>query len=236
MSTIKSDRIDFEKLLNGLDPINTATVQPTANGTQSAQPANPAQTQTVVDSTSAAETMQVKMLNFDYDAIKKGLRKKARKTILGAVKHIIPSNIIDEEYVQDKIEQDIDTLADLYMQKENNVVMQRSVMEQVNAGNAMPRNYEVFGQLTDKIQSINKQIFDTEQRVRKTYVDLKYEIRDKIGEDFAVGLSGSGSNSPKIENHAGMVVTSTKNLIAGARKKHIDKINNIEEAEFKVKE
>ena len=44
------------------------------------------------------------------------------------------------------------------------------------------------------------------------------------------------SNSPKIENHAGMVVTSTKNLIAGARKKHIDKINNIEEAEFKVKE
>ena len=161
MSTIKSDRIDFEKLLNGLDPINTATVQPTANGTQSAQPANPAQTQTVVDSTSAAETMQVKMLNFDYDAIKKGLRKKARKTILGAVKHIIPSNIIDEEYVQDKIEQDIDTLADLYMQKENNVVMQRSVMEQVNAGNAMPRNYEVFGQLTDKIQSINKQIFDT---------------------------------------------------------------------------
>jgi hypothetical protein len=33
-----------------------------------------------------------------------------------------------------------------------------------------------------------------------------------------------------------MVVTSTRNLIAGARQRHIDKINNTAEAEFKVKE
>ena len=235
MSTIKSDRTDFEKLLNGLDPITPANAPSEADVITANQPvAQPVQT--VVDSTSAAETMQVKMLNFDYDGIKKGLRKKARKTILGIVKHIIPNDIIDEEYVQDKIEQDIETLADLYMKKENNVVMQRSIMEQVNAGNAMPRNYEVFGQLTDKIQSINKQIFDTEQRMRKTYVDLKYEIRDKIGEDFATGLSGNSSNVPKIENQSGMIVTSTRNLIAGARQRHIDKINNTAEAEFKVKQ
>ena len=158
MSTIKSDRTDFEKLLNGLDPITPANAPSEADVIVSNQPVQATTVQTVVDSTSAAETMQVKMLNFDYDSIKKGLRKKARKTILGIVKHIIPNDIIDEEYVQDKIEQDIETLADLYMQKENNVVMQRSIMEQVNAGNAMPRNYEVFGQLTDKIQSINKQI------------------------------------------------------------------------------
>ena len=236
MSTIKSDRTDFEKLLNGLDPITPANAPSEVDVIVSSQPVQTSTVQTVVDSTSAAETMQVKMLNFDYDGIKKGLRKKARKTILGIVKHIIPNDIIDEEYVQDKIEQDIETLADLYMQKENNVVMQRSIMEQVNAGNAMPRNYEVFGQLTDKIQSINKQIFDTEQRMRKTYVDLKYEIRDKISEDFSTGLPGNSSNTPKIENQSGMVVTSTRNLIAGARQRHIDKINNTAEAEFKVKQ
>ena len=234
MSTIKSDRTDFEKLLNGLDPITPANAPSEADVVVSNQPVQTNNVQSVVDSTSAAETMQVKVLNFDYDSIKKGLRKKARKTILGIVNHIIPKDIINEEYVQDKIEQDIETLADLYMQKENNVVMQRSIMEQVNAGNAMPRNYEVFGQLTDKIQSINKQIFDTEQRMRKTYVDLKYEIRDKIGEDFAIG-STPGS-SQMIENQSGMVVTSTKNLIAGARQKHIDKINSTKEAEFKIKD
>jgi hypothetical protein len=101
--------------------------------------------------------------------------------------------------------------------------------------------YEVFGQLTDKIQSINKQIFDTEQRIRKTYVDIKYEIRDKMSEDFSVGISGPGQQNMIESNGNGTVVTSTRNLIAGARKKHIEKINNenisnVKEAEFEVKE
>lgn len=229
--TIKSDRVDFEKLLNGLDPITPANAPSATDASQSLQTQ---QQPNVVDSTSASETMQVKMLNFDYDAIRKGLRKKARKTILGVVKHIIPDDIINENYVQDKIEQDIETLAALYMQQENNTVVQRSIMEQINSGNATPRIYEVFGQLTDKIQSINKQIFDTEQRIRKTYVDLKYEIRDKVGEDFALG--GGKNDTMKIEAQSGQVVTSTKNLIAGARKKHIEKINNTAEADFKFKE
>ena len=229
--TIKSDRVDFEKLLNGIDPITPANAPSATDSSQSLQTQ---QQPNVVDSTSASETMQVKMLNFDYDAIRKGLRKKARKTILGVVKHIIPDDIINENYVQDKIEQDIETLAALYMQQENNTVVQRSIMEQINSGNATPRIYEVFGQLTDKIQSINKQIFDTEQRIRKTYIDLKYEIRDKAGEDFALG--GGKNDTMKIEAQSGQVVTSTKNLIAGARKKHIEKINNTAEADFKIKE
>ncbi len=228
MSTIKSDRQDFEKLLNGIDPITPV------NAPSEAPVSKPVST--VVDSTSAAETMQVKMLNFDYDGIKKGLRKKARKTIINAVKHIFPRTIMDEEYVQDKIEQDIETLAALYMQQENNTVVQRSIMEQINSGNATPRIYEVFGQLTDRIQAINKQIFDTEQRIRKTYVDLKYEILDKINDDHAMGIETMKNDSPKIESQNGMVVTSTKSLIEGARQRHIEKINNTAEAEFQVKE
>jgi len=228
LSTIKSDRQDFEKLLNGIDPITPV------NAPSEAPVSKPVST--VVDSTSAAETMQVKMLNFDYDGIKKGLRKKARKTIINAVKHIFPRTIMDEEYVQDKIEQDIETLAALYMQQENNTVVQRSIMEQINSGNATPRIYEVFGQLTDRIQAINKQIFDTEQRIRKTYVDLKYEILDKINDDHAMGIETMKNDSPKIESQNGMVVTSTKSLIEGARQRHIEKINNTAEAEFQVKE
>lgn len=231
MSTIKSDREDFEKLLNGLDPVTPANA-PSATDIVNQTPT----TASVVDSTTPAETLQVKMLNFDYDGIKKGLRKKARKTILNAVKHIIPKKYLDEEYVQDKIEQDIETLASLYMQQENNTVVQRSIMEQINSGNSTPRMYEVFGQLTDRIQALNKQIFDTEQRIRKTYVDLKYEILDKINDDFAMGVEGPQTNTPKIENQQGMVVTSTKSLIEGARQKHIEKINNTAEAEFEVKE
>ena len=234
MSTIKTDRIDFEKLLNGVDPVGQSSVSEQSSPTQTA-------TQTVIDNTTAAETLQQRMFMFNSEQQKKGLRKKARKTILNVVKHIIPEDIIEEEYVQDKIEQDIETMAALYLQLETNTVMQQSIVEMVSTGNAAPRMYEVFGQLTDKIQSINKQIFDTEQRIRKTYVDLKYEIRDKMNEDFAVGVSGPNKNNMIESNGSGTVVTSTRNLIAGARKKHIEKINsesinNVQEAEFEVKE
>ena len=223
MSTIKTDRLDFEKLLNGIDPPKQSS-----QATQSQQKSS--QTP-VVDNTTAAEVMTQRMFMFNSEQVRKGLRKKARKTILGVVKHIIPSNLIDDEYVQDKIEQDIETLTALYLQLDTNTTMQQSIVEMVGAGNAVPRMYEVFGQLTDKIQSINKQIFDTEQRIRKTYVDLKYEIRDKQSEDFACGATLTGSGNA-IEAQQGLVVTSTRNLIAGARTKHIEKINNVTEADY----
>ena len=158
------------------------------------------------------------------------VRKKARKSVMNIVKHIIPDDIIDEDYIQDKLEQDIETLTALYMQLELNTIMQRSQVDLVCSGNTMPRMYEVFGQMTDKIQSINKQIIDTEQRIRKTYVDLKFEVRDKQSEEFgAVGAAA-------IENPSGVMITSTRDLIAGARKRHIDKISGVEEAEFEIRD
>lgn len=222
--------MDFEKLLNGIDPVSRSVSVPQSDSSSS--PATPS----VVDNTTAAETMTQRAFMYNPAETRKGLRKKARKTVLSIVRHIIPSDIIDEDYVQDKIEQDIETLTGLYMQLENNTIMQQSLIESVSSGNTMPRMYEVFGQLTDKIQSINKQIVDTEQRLRKTYVDLKYEIRDKQGEDFSLGISGPKTDKPQIEQQQGMVITSTRNLIAGARQKHIDKINSVAEAEFEVKE
>lgn len=225
MSTIKSDRVDYEKLLNGIDP--TKTVDSVSEVSPPAAVV-PSVVSSVIDTTTPGETAQSKMFEFDYDSVKKGLRKKARKSVLNIVKHIIPDDIIDEEYIQDKLEQDIDSLTELYMQLELNKVMQRSQVELVCSGNTMPRMYEVFGQMTEKIQSINKQIIDTEQRIRKTYIDLKFEVRDKQSEDFAT------AGVAAIENPSGTVITSTRDLIAGARKRHIDQIMNANETEFEV--
>ena len=167
MSTIKTDRVDFEKLLNGIDPIAKTEVQ-TASGQPNPQVTDGQQNVVsgVVDNASANEVMNEKLFEFDYDGVRKAQRKRARKTVLGIVSHVIPEELLEEDYIQDKIEQDIDSLLGLYMQVETNTVMQRSLMDTVSRGVAMPRMYEVFGQMTDKIQSINKQIIDTEQRIR----------------------------------------------------------------------
>ncbi len=225
MATIKTDRVDFEKLLNGLDPV---PVPGQVQANPVAQPVQQSPTSGVVDN-SAAGMMEVRMFEFDYDGVRKGLRKKARKTVLNIVKHIVPSDIIAEDYIQDKIEQDIETITALYMQVETNTVMQRSLMDSIAKGNCAPRMYEVFGQMTDKIQSINKQIVDTEQRLRKTYLDLKFETRDKQSEDIGATESVDALPGPGQVANGGVIITSTKNLIASAKQRHLESLKAKEE-------
>ena len=229
MSTIKQDRKDLEALLNGISPIQSSpTTQPTAQALVGQSAAA-----TVVDTTADTPLAAEKIFDFDIDAVRKGLRKKARKTVLNIVKHILPDDMIEEEYVQDKIEQDIETLTDLYMQAESNKIMQGSIINSVSRGNNMPRMYEVFGQLTDKISGINKQIISTEQTIRKTYVDLKFEIRDKIAEDIGNNDNNqlASSSTKQLENNS-VIVTSSKDLNNLAKKRHREALENAKETTY----
>ena len=229
MSTIKQDRKDLEALLNGISPIQSSpTTQPTAQA-----PVGQPVAATVVDTTADTPLAAEKIFDFDIDAVRKGLRKKARKTVLNIVKHILPDDMIEEEYVQDKIEQDIETLTDLYMQAESNKIMQGSIINSVSRGNNMPRMYEVFGQLTDKISGINKQIISTEQTIRKTYVDLKFEIRDKIAEDVGNNDNNqlTSSSTKQLENNS-VIVTSSKDLNNLAKKRHREALENAKETTY----
>ena len=229
MSTIKQDRKDLEALLNGISPIQSSpTTQPIAQA-----PVGQPVAATVVDTTADTPLAAEKIFDFDIDAVRKGLRKKARKTVLNIVKHILPDDMIEEEYVQDKIEQDIETLTDLYMQAESNKIMQGSIINSVSRGNNMPRMYEVFGQLTDKISGINKQIISTEQTIRKTYVDLKFEIRDKIAEDIGNNDNNqlASSSTKQLENNS-VIVTSSKDLNNLAKKRHREALENAKETTY----
>lgn len=229
MSTIKQDRKDLEALLNGISPIQSSpTTQPTPQ-----DPVGQSAAATVVDTTADTPLAAEKIFDFDIDAVRKGLRKKARKTVLNIVKHILPDDMIEEEYVQDKIEQDIETLTDLYMQAESNKIMQGSIINSVSRGNNMPRMYEVFGQLTDKISGINKQIISTEQTIRKTYVDLKFEIRDKIAEDIGNNDNNqlTSSSTKQLENNS-VIVTSSKDLNNLAKKRHREALENAKETTY----
>ena len=211
-----------------LTRLSSPTTQPTAQA-----PVGQPVAATVVDTTADTPLAAEKIFDFDIDAVRKGLRKKARKTVLNIVKHILPDDMIEEEYVQDKIEQDIQTLTDLYMQAESNKIMQGSIINSVSRGNNMPRMYEVFGQLTDKISGINKQIISTEQTIRKTYVDLKFEIRDKIAEDIGNNDNNqlASSSTKQLENNS-VIVTSSKDLNNLAKKRHREALENAKETTY----
>lgn len=228
MSTIKQDRKDLEMLLNGIDPVQTSTP------VSSLQVQAPPQTapQTVVDNTADSSLTTEKIFEFDYDALKKSLKKKARKTVVNITKHILPEELLNEEYIKDKMEQDIDTFTDLYMQVESNNMMQRSILDTVSRGNTMPRMYEVFAQLTDKIQAVNKQIVATEQQLRKTYLDLKFEIKDKESEMLDRTQQQQLTTSQEVQEDKSKVITSSTQLIQMAKQIHKDKIMKAKETKF----
>lgn len=94
----------------------------------------------------------------------------------------------------------------------------------------MPRYFEVFGQLTEKISALNKQVVGTEQTIRKTYLDLKFEIRDKKEEEM--NTSGNlvlGTTQP---TNTGTLVTSSLDLIAKAKAKHREALEAAKETTF----
>lgn len=223
MSTIKSDRKDFEMLLNGIAPLPDA-------GNASA-PTVPT-TITPIDSSTDGFNIE-KQFEFDYEGTKKILRKKARKTLNNIVRHIIPDEMLEDEYIKDKLEQDIDTLSGLYYQLELNTVMQRSIVENVSRGNTMPRMYEVFTGMTDRMEAINKQIVSTEQQIRRTYLDLKMEIRERENENISThqpkAIEGGNGNS-------GLIVSSSKQLIEMAKARHkeemLKKMGETKETEY----
>jgi len=169
-NTIKSDKIALEQLLNSISPAKQDTAQDNVK--------------TVVDNNGGAAALEnpEPIFTFDVKAEKKALTKRAKRTVMLMAEHALPQNLMEESYVQNKIEQDIETLSDLYWQVKSNSLMQNALLDVVSRGNTMPRNFEVFTQLTEKISALNKQIQVTEATMRKTYLDLKFEIRDKENE------------------------------------------------------
>ena len=91
---------------------------------------------------------------------------------------------------------------------------------------------EVFAQLTDKIQAINKQIVNTETQLRKTYLDLKFEIKDKEAEMLDYARDENVLIDKTVQKSVGNIVTSPKQLIEQAKLKHMEKIKNAKETEF----
>ena len=213
-------------LLNGISPIEAPKAP---DNSQPATVVTQPTSASVVDN-AGSEMGVEKAFEFNYDSIRKGVRKKARKTVINIAKHILPDDLLEEEYVQDKTEQDIETLTDLYMQIETNTLMQKALVETVSRGNMMPRYFEVFGQLTEKISSLNKQIVTTEQTIRKTYLDLKFEIRDKKEEEMNFGGEMKLESSAPVKND--LLVTSSIDLINKAKKRHREALENAQETTY----
>lgn len=216
--SLKEERKDLQNLLN-------ATVGNDLN--ISSQYSNQTQQSPIEEINSEP------LFEFDWDAENKKIRKRARQTIKKIVELVVPKELQNVSYIEDKMEQDEITLTGLYTQQRTCEVMQRSIVESTAKGNNAPRMYEVFGQLSEKLMAINKQIIATETQLRKTYIDLKSDYREKQADE-----KNSISNNTFLitdNNTNNYLSKGTKDLISNCRNNMISnsKIeNDLEDVEF----
>lgn len=213
--TLKEERKDLQNLLNATTGVNLTPQENT-------QPSTP------------IEDIEAEPLfEFDWDAENKKIRKRARQTIKKIVDLVLPKEIQNVSYIEDKMEQDEITLTALYTQQRASEVMQRSILESTAKGNNAPRMYEVFGQLSEKLMSINKQIIATETQLRKTYIDLKSDYREKQAEEK--NTLPSQTNMLPSGNQNNYLAKGTKDLITACRSEMISnnkKVDEIEDVDF----
>lgn len=213
--TLKEERKDLQNLLNATTGVNLTPQENT-------QPSTPIE-----------EIEAEPLFEFDWDAENKKIRKRARQTIKKIVDLVLPKEIQNVSYIEDKMEQDEITLTALYTQQRASEVMQRSILESTAKGNNAPRMYEVFGQLSEKLMSINKQIIATETQLRKTYIDLKSDYREKQAEEKNI-LPSQTTMLPS-GNQNNYLAKGTKDLITACRSEMISnnkKVDEIEDVDF----
>jgi hypothetical protein len=192
--SIKDDRKNLEKLIaNSAETIST---QPLLSEDIPEHTPNPA-------------------FDIDLKSVRKKCFKNAKKMIINATGLVLASNTIKENpYLKNKMDMDIISLSGVLYQLEINEMMQDALMEEVKAGAAHPRMFEVFFGLSKTISEQLKQLLQTVEAIKLTYRDIKIDIEDKNQELKAIGPGENGIT----RNKNGIITMGTKELINETKK------------------
>ncbi len=143
------------------------------------------------------ELIQAPTFEIDYDLVQKNCDKRAKKLLKNATGLFIGDEMVKgNPYLRDKLKTDIDILGGMLYQMEVKKVMQRDLMEEVRHGNKAARMYEVFGSLGKVISEDNKQVLQTVEAIKETYISLKMNIEDR--NDEMKQLAGGDKEDDKL--------------------------------------
>jgi hypothetical protein len=155
------------------------------------------------------------IMDVNFADLKSQCEKEARTMIKNNIQFIIPMDMIREsKYLRNKLEVDILSLAGMIYQLKTNEIMQKALIDQVNAGMVNPRMFEVFGQLSKIIGDLNKQLLQTTEAIKETYKSFKQDVREQrtesLGPQNSMGMITTGDG--------GIVTRGTKELINNVKR------------------
>ena len=167
----------------------------------------------------------------DFDKLGKTCNRKAKKLIKNATGFVFSDESVKQNnYLKNKIEIDVVSLSGMLYQMECTRIMQKSLMEEVQHGAQHPRMYEVFSGLSKTIGDLNKQLIQTVEAIKVTYMDMKENIKSN-SEQLALN-----SKEGFMRNENGIIALGSKDLINQTKalkmnkNKERDNDKNIEDA------
>ena len=169
------------------------------------------------------------MFEIDYDQLEKDCNKKAKKLIKNATGFVLTDEFVKENpYLKNKMDIDIISLSGMLYQMELTKIMQKALTEEVRHGAMHPRMFEVFSGLAKTISENNKQLLQTVEAIKTTYLDIKDNARQNSDDIKAIGDGGV------MRNEKGIIALGTKDLIKQtkqlkAAQKNNEDIEDVEE-------
>ena len=136
--------------------------------------------------------------------------------ITNAISFIIPDDMIENnEYLKNKLEVDVISLASMIYQLRTNEVMQKALIDQINLGMVNARMFEVFSGMSKTVGELNKQLIQTVEAIKETYKTFREDVKEKRTE--AIG-PGSQVNGILTTGDGSVVTRGTKELINNVKR------------------
>lgn len=193
MATIKNTSNVLGNLVNQINN----TIQPSAaNGYGGNLASNPININD--DSIPAGMLDMEPVFEINYKSTKKQCLKKAKDQVTIIVKEVVPVILQNSEMIKDKIAQDGEQLGNLYYEYAKSDVMIQALMETIARGETQARLFEVYTKMTDQQQKLSSKITETQNQMRKYYIDTYLDLQQKDSLDDTIGI-GNGSTAKAIE-------------------------------------
>lgn len=126
------------------------------------------------------EEISVSSFEIDYGELEKKCDRQAKKLLKNATGFVMGDEMISgNPYIKEKIKTDLISLSGMLYQMEITKIMQKDLIEEVRLGSKHPRMYEVFSTLGKVISENNKQLLQTVEAIKETYINMRNNIIER---------------------------------------------------------
>lgn len=176
------------------------------------------------------------LFEINYDKCKRGFIQKAKNSIKKIVRAVINNpDVVDFDFIKDKIEQDAEQLGFLYHQQKLHELTQQAGIESVRTGNISPRMIEVIATVGKNLMDISKQIAEFQISIKENYAKIKFDSIEDRGFSSAGALTSNNEGSKELEDQNIFIGSKSLNQSIQEQKRAL--IAKAQEAKFEeVKE